>query len=52
MKTEFENKIRRLSFLCRLMDIKIAWINPWYEMLTVILFKDLLINEVLFCTEI
>ena len=28
MKTEFENSIRRLIFLCLLMDIKIAWINP------------------------
>ena len=26
MKNEFENSI---SFLCRLTDIKIAWINPW-----------------------
>ena len=33
MKTEFENSIRRLSFLFRLRDIKIAWVNPcikWY----------------------
>ena len=29
MKTEFENSIRRLSFLCHLPEIKIAWINPW-----------------------
>ena len=29
MKIEFENSIRRLSFLCRLPYIKIAWINPW-----------------------
>ena len=28
MKIEFENSIRRLSFLCHLTDIKIAWINP------------------------
>ena len=28
MKIEFENSIRRLSILCRLPDIKIAWINP------------------------
>ena len=28
MKIEFENSIRRLSFLCRLLDIKIAWTNP------------------------
>ena len=28
MKIQFENSIRRLSFLCRLRDIKIAWINP------------------------
>ena len=27
MKIEFENSIRRLSFLCRLPDIKIAWVN-------------------------
>ena len=26
MKIELENSIRRLSFLCRLLDIKIAWI--------------------------
>ena len=29
MKIEFENSIRRLSFLYHLPDIKIAWINPW-----------------------
>ena len=29
MKVEFENSIKRLSFLCRLPDIKIAWIYPW-----------------------
>ena len=28
MKIEFKNWIKRLSFLCRLPDIKIAWINP------------------------
>ena len=28
MKIEFENSMRRLNFLCSLMDIKIAWINP------------------------
>ena len=28
MKIKFENSIRRLSFLCHLPDIKIAWINP------------------------
>ena len=28
MKIEFQNSIRRLSFLCRLTDIKIAWLNP------------------------
>ena len=28
MKIEVENSIRRLSFLCRLPDIKFAWINP------------------------
>ena len=28
LKIEFENSIRRLSFLCRLAGIKIAWINP------------------------
>ena len=32
MKIEFQNSIRRLSFLCRLPDIKIAWINPGYKM--------------------
>ena len=30
MKMDFENSIRKLSFLCRLLDIKIAWINPRY----------------------
>ena len=29
MKIEFGNSIRRLSFLCCLLDIKIAWINSW-----------------------
>ena len=29
MKVEFENSVKRLSFLCRLLDIKIAWIYPW-----------------------
>ena len=29
MKIEFENSIRRLSFLCHLTDIKITWINSW-----------------------
>ena len=29
MKIEFENSVRRLNFMCRLPDIKIAWINPW-----------------------
>ena len=28
VKIEFENSIRRLSVLCHLTDIKIAWINP------------------------
>ena len=28
MKIEFQNSIRRLSFLCGIWDIKIAWINP------------------------
>ena len=27
MKIEFQNSIRRLTFLCSLPDIKIAWIN-------------------------
>ena len=26
-ETEFQNLIERLSFLCRITDIKIAWIN-------------------------
>ena len=30
MKTEFKSSIRRFSFLCRLPDIKIAWINPCF----------------------
>ena len=29
MKIEFQNSIARLSFLCHIKDIKIAWINPW-----------------------
>ena len=28
MKTEFENSVRRFSFLCCLPVIKIAWVNP------------------------
>ena len=28
MKTEFENSITRLSFLCRLTGNKTAWTNP------------------------
>ena len=28
MTIEFQNPIARLSFLCRVKDIKIAWINP------------------------
>ena len=28
MKIEFQNSIVRLSFLCCITDIKIAWINP------------------------
>ena len=27
-KIEFQNSAVRLSFLCRITDIKIAWINP------------------------
>ena len=33
MKIEFENSIRRLCFLCRLPDVKIAWINLWCYLL-------------------
>ena len=28
MKIDFQNSIKRSSFLCFLPDIKIAWINP------------------------
>ena len=28
VKIEFENSMRRFSILCRLPDIKMAWINP------------------------
>ena len=35
MKIEFENSIGRLSFLCRLPDIKIAWINACIITITV-----------------
>ena len=31
MKIEFENSVRRLSFLYCLMNIKIAWMNPWKD---------------------
>ena len=34
MKTEFEHSVRRLSFLCHPPGIKIAWLNPWYEITT------------------
>ena len=30
MKTEFQNSVVRSSFLCRIKDIKIAWINLCY----------------------
>ena len=36
MKIEFENSIKRLSFLCRLKDIKIAWLNPCVSILKTI----------------
>ena len=29
VKIEFENSFKRLSFFCCLMDINIAWTNPW-----------------------
>ena len=29
MKIKFQNLITRLSFSCRLPDIKSVWINPW-----------------------
>ena len=32
MGIEFENSIVRLSSLCHITDIKIAWINPWIVM--------------------
>ena len=28
VKGEFQNSVVRLSFLCHITDIKIAWINP------------------------
>ena len=28
IKTEFQNSIERLTFFCRITNIKIAWINP------------------------
>ena len=28
IKIEFQNSIERLSFLCRIKDMKIVWINP------------------------
>ena len=29
IKIDFQNSIEKLSILCRITDIKIAWINPW-----------------------
>ena len=29
VQIEFQNSVERLSFLCCITDIKIAWINPW-----------------------
>ena len=29
MKIEFQNSVARLSFLCHIKGIKIAWMNPW-----------------------
>ena len=34
MKIEFENSIRRFSFLYHLPEIKIIWINPWQGVMT------------------
>ena len=33
IKIEFQNLIERLSFLCRVTDIKITWINPALNLL-------------------
>ena len=45
MKTEFEKSIKRLSFLCSLKDIKIAWINPWLFVPAVSFLSDLHISK-------
>ena len=31
VKIDFQNSVKRLSFLCRVLGIKIAWINPWND---------------------
>ena len=33
MKVEFQNSVVRLSFLCHVTIIKIAWINTCYQLL-------------------
>ena len=35
-KIEFQNVIERLGFLCRVTDIKIAWISPWVFLLATV----------------
>ena len=48
MKIEFENSIRRLSFLCCLADIKIAWINPCILKNIILLKKKLRLGPFVF----
>ena len=38
INSEFQNSIERLTFLCRIIDIKIARINPWYVYLCICLY--------------
>ena len=33
MKIEFKNTTGRLGFLCYVLDIRIAWINPWVQLI-------------------
>ena len=45
MMIEFENSVRRLSFLCLVSDIKTAWINPWEWIKTLVFLEAVLAIE-------
>ena len=51
MKNEIENSMRGLSFLCRLRDIKNAWINPQQGMLILMLIDVQYLQKVVFSCE-